>query len=216
MKNTHNPHSMEKMLPAVGASVLLTITFLVPVSAFAYLSPDQVFGGSSLTVAPASTTATQTKQTSTAQTTQTTQSQTAQQIPEQINLRNAESVVSIQQQNAATLRAEAQQSLTSTQAEPVDTFVAPAQQNNGLGLFDQNQNYAKRLDRIQAQRANAPTIIIGGNGDVIDANGNVLHSGAPLVTQTGPETTLAFVAMLLAAACTFAYAQIRSRRQIAA
>ena len=62
-----------------------------------------------------------------------------------------------------------------------------------------------------------PTVkfaIIGGNADVRDANGNVLHSGAPLVTTTGHATVLAGIAMMLAAICTFAFAHIRSQKLI--
>ena len=179
---------MEKTLSVLTLSIVSMVAAAAPVSAFAYLSPDQVFGGSSLTLKQAA----------------------PDQQSEQVTKRSAEDVVTQQYQQAASSRAAAQSELPSTEAAPADTYV-PSQQASSLGLFDQNVQYQKRQELIQSQKSTGPTIIIGGNGDVIDVNGNVLHSGAPRVTSTGPETMLAVAAMVLAAMCTLGYAQVRSR-----
>ncbi len=181
---------MEKTLTKLTVSALLSTVLLMPVSALAYLSPDQVFNtpGGSETHGAASD-----------------ESPSAVQS-EQVTKRSAPDVVEQQQLSAAEARAQAQQSLQPIDAEPVDTYEAPLQ---SIGLFDQNAQYERRQER--KQDAGGPTIVIAGNGDVIDGNGNVLHSGAPLVTSTGPETILAALAIVLAMICTFAYVHVRSR-----
>ena len=65
------------------------------------------------------------------------------------------------------------------------------------------------------QEANAkggPTIVVAGDGMVVDSKGNVLHSGAPLVTSTGPASLLALAVMILAGICTFGYVTFSARR----
>ncbi len=172
---------MEKHFSSLVAHALLAVALFAPLSASAYLSPDQVFGGSSLTL----------------------------QSPPPTQ-REGDDVVEVQQQNAASSRAAAQQNLTSNQAEPVDTYVAP-DSTSSRGLFDQDTQYQLRQERAASDNAGSPTIIITGDGDVIDANGTVLHSGAPLITTTGPENILAMLVLLLSGASTFGYMQYRSR-----
>jgi hypothetical protein len=179
---------MEKSLSAAAVAVLSCASALMPVTALAYLSPDQVFGGQSLTL-------------------DRTDATTYQAPPLQ---REGEQVVQQQQSAAASSRAAAQQSLTPTYAEPVDTYVPP-QDNSTRGLFDQNTQYELRQERAAANNTGGPTIIIGGDGTVVDSNGNVLHSGAPRVTATGPESVLAIAAMILAAFSTVGYAFVKSR-----
>lgn len=180
---------MVKYSPILVAGALALGVAAIPASAFAYLSPEQVFGGQSMTL-------------------DRTDATTYQAPP---LTREGDAVVRSQQLNSAQLRAAAQSSLQPTYADPVDTYVPPTQ-SSSLGLFDQNATYQKRMDRIQSEKGNSPTIIIGGDGTVVDSNGNVLHSGAPRVTSTGPESILAFAAMILAALSTFAYAAVRSHR----
>ena len=181
---------MVKHSPSVVIGALTLVCALAPVSAFAYLSPEQVFGGQSMTLDRTDATTYQ-----------------APPLP-----RDGEAVIQAQQQNSAELRSAAQSSLQPDYADPVDTYVPPAGTASSRGLFDQTTTYEKRMDRIEESKASGPTIIIGGDGTVVDSNGNVLHSGAPLVTATGPESVLAIASMLLAAVSTFAYAAIRHRR----
>jgi hypothetical protein len=94
-------------------------------------------------------------------------------------------------------------------AEPQDVYVAPTVSKN---LLNDETQYDIRMQRKATEVTNAPTIIIGGQGTVVDSNGNVLHSGAPLVTSTGPETAFAAAAMVLAAISTLAFAILKSRR----
>lgn len=138
---------------------ILTLTIVFQATpAFAYLSPDQVFGGAGLTLAPAPPT-----------------------------MREGADVVATQQQRSATLRNAAQAQLPSLDDEPVDDYVAPTTSTT-RSLFDNNTQYEIRQQRIANRNTSTPTIIITGNGGAItDANGTVLHSGAPRITDTGPE-----------------------------
>jgi len=174
---------MNKNIFSIALAVLGVATALAPMSALAYLAPEQVFGGQSLTLQPAPPTQ-----------------------------REGEEVIQQQQQRAAERRAEEQSQLQPVDAEPVDTYV-PDNSPQPRDLFDQNATYDRRQERIENERSTGgPTIIIGGDSTITDGNGNVLHSGAPRVTATGPESMLAIAAMLLAGVSTFLYAQIRARR----
>jgi LPXTG-motif cell wall-anchored protein len=75
--------------------------------------------------------------------------------------------------------------------------------------FSDTAVYEKRMEKLN-QKSTQPTIIIGGNGSVVDSRGNVLHSGAPLVSQTGPESAIALALIGVAALSTLAYAFVRS------
>ncbi len=141
---------------AIGLLTLATLCQASP--AFAYLSADQVFGGTSLTL----------------------------DAPPPPTMREGADVVNAQQQRSAQLRNAAQAELPSLDDEEQDTYVAP-KTSATRGLFDQNTVYDRRQERI-SDRGATPTIIITGNGGAItDANGNVLHSGAPRISDTGPE-----------------------------
>jgi len=179
---------MEKTLSPIAIGVLSIVTVLVPMTGYAYLSPEQVFGGQSTTV-------------------DRTDATTYQAPPQQ---REGPSVIEQQQFSASSSRAAAQQSLQPDYAEPVDTYTPPTKQASSLGLFDASTQYEMRQERA-AQNTGGPTIIIGGDGTVVDSNGNVLHSGAPRVTATGPESILTLTSMILAAFCSIGYAVVRSR-----
>jgi hypothetical protein len=161
--------------------MIAALPLILPTAAFAYLSPEQVFGGSSITL----------------------------NSPPPPTLREGESVVQAQQQVSAERRALEQSSMQPVNAEPQDVYVAPTVSKN---LLNDETQYDIRMQRKATEVTNAPTIIIGGQGTVVDSNGNVLHSGAPLVTSTGPETAFAAAAMVLAAISTLAFAILKSRR----
>ena len=169
-------------------SAMIVGMLVVPSSAYAYLSPDQVFGGQS-------------------QNFDRTDASTYQAPP---TAREGEASRQAVQQGAASSRAAAQQSLVPTYQEPVDSYV-PAPKPS---MLNNEVNYQKHMERIQEQQTTTPTIIIGNEGTIVDSHGNVLHSGAPLVTSTGPETTLVILTMVLAAACTLLYSFYRSHRPI--
>lgn len=173
---------MDKHFLSVALATFGIVALFAPATGSAYLAPEQVFGGQSLTLQPAPPTE-----------------------------REGEAVIQTQQQRQAEVRAAEQAQLPSVQADPVDTYV-PDNSPQPKGLLDQNATYERRQERIASEQSSGPTIIIGGDSVVTDANGNVLHSGAPRVTATGPESVLAIAAMILAAVSTFAYAQIRARR----
>ena len=175
---TYNPSSMQTFISLLVFCLISLSGLLLPQTTVAYLSPDQVFGGS------------------------TTQ-------PPPPTQREGEDVIAIQQQRSAEARREAQKSLHPVDAPQEETYV-PEEAPKSRGLFDENAQYEKRVEEMREQAHSAPTIIISGNGDVIDAQGNVLHSGAPLVTSTGPESILAAIAMLCAAICTFVYVRYRN------
>ncbi len=174
---------MDKHFLSVALATFGIVALFAPATGSAYLAPEQVFGGQSLTLQPAPPTE-----------------------------REGEAVIQTQQQRQAEVRAAEQAQLPSVQADPVDTYV-PDNSPQPKGLLDQDATYERRQERIANERSTGgPTIIIGGDSVVTDANGNVLHSGAPRVTATGPESVLAIAAMILAAVSTFTYAQIRARR----
>ncbi len=186
---------MDRILSFLGWSVAISASLVMPLSAYAYLTPDQVFGNSGGgRHAAASDTA------------------PIAAAPAPPTQREGEDVIAVQQQRAAEQRREAQQDLRPVDAPPVDTYV-PDQTPVSRDLFDPQKQYEIRQQRKAEQNGNGPTIIIGGDTTVTDSNGNVLHSGAPLVSSTGPATILAVLALILAALCTFAYAQVRSRLQ---
>lgn len=157
---------MKTIKTSIGLLTLLLVLQATP--AFAYLAPEQVFGGAGLTLAPAPPT-----------------------------MREGSDVVATQQRRSATLRSAAQAELPSLHDEPVDDYVAP-KTSTTRSLFDNNTQYEIRQQRMSNRNA-TPTIIITGNGGAItDANGTVLHSGAPRITDTGPEhVAMAAIALAL-------------------
>ena len=172
---------MNKHFLSAALAVFGIVASFVPMSGFAYLSPDDVFSQ----LAP----------------------------PTQ---REGDEIVRQRQEEAAERRAQEQATMrpAASEPQPVDTFV-PEDTSQPKGLLDENATYERRQERIANEKsAGGPTIIITGDRTVTDSNGNVLHSGAPRVTATGPESVLAFAAIILAAFSTFLYAQIRARRMI--
>lgn len=172
-----------KTIASLSACLALTLAAAMPGVALAYLTPDQVFGGQSLNLRPAPP-----------------------------NPREGESVIEAQQRRSAEFREEAQKSLESVDEEPQDDYMHPAAAPEPRGLFDQEAQYEKRMERIEQTHSAAPTIIIGAEGTVVDSHGNVLHSGAPRIVGTGPESALAALSMVLAGISTFGLLAYRSRR----
>lgn len=181
---------MKNFITRLTVTMAASASVFLPVSAFAYLSPSQVFGGQSDTI-------------------DRTDPTTYQAPPQQ---REGAQVIEEQQQRAASSRAAVQeQEFISDDEEFVDTYVPPAQTASSLGLFDETTQYEARKAKMH-QAAGSPTIIIGGDGTVVDGKGNVLHSGAPRVTATGPESILTFSAMILAAVSTIGFAFVKAKR----
>ncbi len=152
----------------------------VPSAVSAYLSPEQVFGGQG-TVTP---------------------------VPPPTP-REGEDRVTAQQEESARRREEEQQALRPNYLEPQNTFIPTRTATTSSNPFSDQAQYERRMEKLNEKKAQ-PTIIISGNGAVTDARGNVLHSGAPLVSQTGPESVLALALLGLAALSTLAYAFVRS------
>ncbi len=186
---------MEKILQRFGFGLAVALSATIPVSGFAYLSPQEVFN-------PGQSGIDQTQSMI-----QTPRFDNFVQAPP--NVREGEDVIAAQQQRSEALRTAAQSQLTSIDDEPTDTYV-PADAPKQPSLLDNDVNYAVRQERIAAQKSDGPTIVIAGAGVTVDRNGKVLHSGAPLVTRTGPETTLGLAVMILAALSTFAFTFTRS------
>lgn len=178
------------MRNSLAVIFILTLLGLVPMQASAYLSPEQVFGGTSGSAQPAPPTA-----------------------------RDASGVVDIQQQLSAERRAAEQSSAMALQhpaASVASSSLSSVDDGNEpLNLFDDNTQYEKRMERIEENQANGPTIIIQqGNGTVTDSSGRVLHSGAPYVSRTGPESIVALSAMAFAGMATIAIATVRRRKHL--
>ena len=176
---------MQKQFSSLAVAALFCIAVLTPFSASAYLSADQVFGFDRTDPAVTST------------------------LPQQ---RAGDAVVAAERSAAASSRAEAHATLVPNYADPVDTYVPPVQQASSRGLLDPDTQYEVRMQRAAESKANGPTIIIANDGSVVDGNGNVLHSGAPRVTATGPESILTLAALLLAALSTCVYVIVRAKK----
>lgn len=174
------------------SAVASTALIAIPSAALAYVSPEDVFG---TTGTPSST---------------TSATDNLQAPP---TLREASSRVAAQQAASMVNRAIAQSDL-----RPVDAVASSAASSVASGpkepvpsRLDPNVNYEIRQERIAEQAAKQPTVIIASNGSVLDARGNVLHSGAPIITRTGPETAFAAGALILAALGTLATSALRRR-----
>lgn len=187
---------MEKFSSRFAFGLALSLGAMLPTSALAYLSPQEVFNPGQATTDQSQTMV------------ETARFDNFVQAPP--TLREGEEVVKTQQERAAANRAAAQSELQSIDAEPVDTYIA-ADAPKKESLLDNDVNYQVRQQRIAEQKASGPTIVIAGEGVRVDSNGKVLHSGAPRITRTGPETVLAFSVMILAAMSTFAFTFARSR-----
>ncbi len=179
---------MEKSFASIGVGALLSASLLMPMSTLAYLSPDQVFGST-----PENTM-------------ESSSSSEAGVSGEQVTRRNADQAVEAQQRQSAEQRAAAQESLKPSAPPEVQSSVSSSvSSDESLGLFEAGTLEERRQERIDSE--NATPVYLIGNGD----DGAVLHSGAQLVTSTGPVNTLAFIVLALAAASTFAFAEYRKR-----
>lgn len=181
---------MDSKLKKLGLAVIGIATALAPMSGLAYLTPEQVFGDSGDTF-------------------DQTDPSTRPAPPLQ---REGDAVVEEQQRRSAELRSAAQSSLRPEDAEPVETEEPPPTvQQEPRGLFDDDTQYQLRQERKAASETGGSTIIIRTDGTVVDASGNTLHSGAPKMSGTGPESVLAFAALIFAAFTTIISAHMRAR-----
>ncbi len=171
---------MKQKIRSLSLSTALALGLFAPSSALAYLSPEQVFGGSSLTLQPAPPTQ-----------------------------REGSDVVAARQQEAAARRAEEQKNMR-PEGTPPDLVPLP-HEPSPRNLLNEDTQYNLRMQRKQQGSSGTPVIVIGPPGEVLDSSGNVLKSGAPLVTSTGPETILALTLMILATLSTFAFVHVRGR-----
>ncbi len=155
-----NTNITMKSIKIVIGTTVACLALLQSASALAYLAPEQVFGGAGISTATPPPTA-----------------------------REGNEVVERQQQNSALHRAAAQESLQSIEDEPADDYHAPAKVSPSRDLLDPSGDaaYELRQERRSNLKSAAPTIIITGEGAITDASGNVLHSGAPRISTTGPE-----------------------------
>ncbi len=119
--------------------------------------------------------------------------------------REGEDRVTTQQEESARRREEEQQALRPNYLEPQNTYIPTTTSSASKNPFSDQAQYERRMEKLNEKKSQ-PTIIIGGNGSVTDARGNVLHSGAPLVSQTGPESMMALALLGIAALSTLAYA----------
>lgn len=183
---------MVTLLSRLGLGSIGISMALAPMSGFAYLTPEQVFGDSGDTF-------------------DQTDPSTRQAPPLQ---REGAAVIQEQQRRSAEQRAAAQSTLRPEDAEPEDTeppTTIEKELQEPRGLFDDDTQYQLRLERKAASETGSPTIVIRTDGTVVDASGNTLHSGAPKMSGTGPESVLAFAALIFAAFTTIISAQMRSR-----
>ncbi len=160
------------------------VALLLPVPALAYMSPSEVFSGAA--------------------------SNRSQPPP---TAREADSVVTAREKAIAAQREQSQMHA----AAPEDEYIAP--QATHEGCTSNECQYLLRQERLKAAAGNqsGPTIIIGGQGGgttVYDGEGRILHSGAPLVTATGPETAVASAAGILALLGTVYYVRRSAKRSL--
>lgn len=193
---------------------------LLPLTANAYLSPEQVFGGGGTTTTTASS-STGTVSSNTpmpfvpgASSSSSSSSSFSYVAPSQtgpVTRTNADEQVQWQQDLAARNRAHDQQNIYTTlpsSSSSADMHAAaPVTQGTSSSCGDRFSDeciYQQRMDRLQADKGDQPVIIVNGNGQVTDSYGHVLHSGAPLVAATGPADILAVIVLLIAAVITLA------------
>ena len=196
-------------------ALALVLSCAVTAPAYAYLSPQQVFGtgpGPSASSAPSGGT-----------TASSSGSYGA--APQAGNEPGDPTPVNVTQRNAAERAAEQQRvsAVRRKQEQSVLVKQQPASSTAALGiatpassdpsLFTDEGQYERRQERMDGQNDGTPTIIINnGVATVTDGRGRVYHSGAPGITGTGPESIVAFLAALAAASLTVAVAWIGPRR----
>ncbi len=134
--------------------------------------------------------------------------------------RHASDRVQQQQDYSALLRQNAQNAAFALQ-NPAPVAVSSSASSvatSQTSIFSNDYAYKMRMARMQSDGNGSPIIIINGNGasggfEVRDGNGNtVLHSGAPMITASGPTDQVALAAIVVAAGSTLFFAwQLRKR-----
>jgi predicted RND superfamily exporter protein len=172
--------------------IALAAVVLTP-SAYAYISPDEFIG-----VTPAPPT-----------------HREAEGIVKAREQERIGNIVDAQKEMAKEVNA----SLASSSSSVTSSVAAQSTQSSSVtrDLFNPDWQYQQRMQRIQDNAGRNPTIIIQQGSDgvyVQDANGKVLHSGAPRVAGTGPKEFIAVLVLALAAGATFLLAAKREKRQV--
>lgn len=170
-----------------GSLVTALSVSLTPAIAVAYLSPEQVFQG--ITPPPTQ--------------------------------READDIAKNRQAEINRDRAAAQDALPSTEDVPAEEEPAlqPAaptdpQMEEVPSLLEDEGRWDRRQERLNDGGNGGTTIIIQNGGEVIRdrKTGEILHSGAPRITGTGPAEWLAAIALFVAATGTFVFARWREGR----
>jgi len=125
-------------------------------------------------------------------------------------MRDGEGAVGLQQ-HWSQIRREEEQRAAFASSSSMHGSAPVVEPNDPIGLFTDDYEYETRQDRLAEKNSNGVTIVFGSNGSVTQ-NGTVLHSGAPYVSATGPETILTLLALILATASTLAYVRMRAKR----
>ncbi len=168
----------------IARAAAIASACVLPSTVGAYLSPEQVFGGEAPSVeipAPlhGAASSTSTSDRSAADRIGYTPPPTA---------RESQDNVLTRQQQVQQSRDAAQSALIPSYAEPEDTFI-PAEEPK-LDRTTDEAMYNLRMQRLQEQNQR----------DI--ASGRVLHSGAPLVADTGLGTILSVITAIIAAGTT--------------
>lgn len=177
--------------------VVIVTTLAQGSVAHAYLSPTDVFGGTNASFSPSDGTHAAAASSEGFDRTNPTY------LPP--NNRAAENEAALQQSQRNFQYADVQDIEVHAAAPAEDT--SPER-----NLFDDDTQYQLRQERMQESNRNGNvTIVIGGEGGTVTSNGQVLHSGAPRVTATGPETLLMLLLLLLAGVSTVTYVHFQKK-----
>lgn len=195
----HTNTSMStRMLTCLRVSLVAALA-MTATPAYAYLTPEAVFGSNQSTTVNAN--AEETHAAASSSSTGFDRTDPAYLPPSQ---RGAENEAALQQ---------SQRNFQYADIQDIEVHAAAAEDTSpALNRLDEDVNYDYRMQRIaeSKQNGNNVTIVIGGDsGGVVTTDGTVLHSAAPRVTATGPESVLAALALLLAAVSTVFYARYR-------
>jgi hypothetical protein len=183
---------MNNRISTLGLAAVIALTVIPVPFAFAYLSPGEVFD---IGLPP--------------------------------NKRGALQEVTQQKKEVLRDRYDAQDALTPTIDEnhvvsssassvPSDATHGAATQSSSvssrLDLLTDEGQFQRRLEREQSNQSPYPVIYIqNGQTTVKDAQGRVLHSGAPRTASTGPADVMAAIVLFVAGTATFLWAQRRQR-----
>lgn len=185
--------------------IVIALTFAFSAtSARAYISPSEVFGGDITDTSEVSNSSSSPSSLDGAP----------------VNPRRAEVVVENRQQAINSSRA-AEAAYQSTIQDPnykprvvTPVVVQSVSSSRASTLFSDEALYTKRQQRISESGGPSVVIVTNGNGDsIIDGRtGQVLHSGAPLVTASGPADIVILTSLLIAAVGTLRSVWVRMRR----